>query len=66
MTISKRPLIALLACSGAVAAAAAGLIVLGNPAPGQTPAAKQKVGMALGFRTPVIASPWTRVSTRRD
>ncbi len=46
---------------GTAGAAGAGLLLLGNPAPGQTPAAKGLPGTALVFRTPVIASPWGRI-----
>ena len=41
--------------------AGAALVLLGSPASGQTPAAKGLLDAASALRTPVIASPWTRI-----
>ena len=45
----------------AAGAAGAALVLSGSPVSGQTPAAKGPVDTASAFRTPVIASPWTRI-----
>ncbi len=56
-----RPITRRVFVRGTARAASAGLLLLSNPARGQTPAAQRHVGTALALRTPVVASPWTRI-----
>ena len=46
---------------GTAGVAGATLVLLGSPAPGQTPTAKGLLDATSALRTPVIASPWTRI-----
>jgi len=60
-TMNHRPITRRDFVCGTAGAAGAALVLQGSPTSGQTPAAKEPLGVTSELLTPLIASPWTRI-----